>query len=188
MRKRNIFISRFDSNFNPKRDIDLVDFRELLSKKERNEEEHNRCCMYIYVVADILLHSSNFAGYPDEVKNEIKARGLVQSVLYASHFDGEAYPTKSAPFYYIYRIVYSMACHALRDYYKQMYIPFSAMASSPEQTMLKQVYDENEDDPIAVSFDYAGDNNPPPDIINFRRLHSIRARLKHRDQFELHLF
>ena len=66
----------------------------------------------------IMLDSSHFRGYPDDVKQDIMSEALVDMLKARKKFDTSRYSAPTAPFNYLYRIGYHSAQHVLTIYYR----------------------------------------------------------------------
>lgn len=194
--KRDIYKLKMDRTFIPERDIDLADLRRILTTSERTEEDKQALGQYIDNVAKILLKSSKFCGYPDAVKNDIKSLGCWDAITGCDGFDGDKYPNDTAPFSYIYRIIYNRAGHVVMDYYKKKAVPFSSLPDVMSSNITDNddeglaIYNHDEgikERSLAEFFKLEKEVVAPTDIVRSRVRKSIRCVLQRRIQLQLNL-
>lgn len=179
--KRDIYKQLNDEGFNISKDVDLQDLRNVMLKSERTTDEQDRLAMYVNNIVSIVLHSAKICGYPDDIKSEIRADGFLDAMNAAPHFNAE-YTAPTAPFSYLYRVIFNKATKVLKKYYKQRYVPFSSIDGDYESTLAAAEDDEVIEQPIADDFDASSY------IVNWRRL-QLKPRIKNaKGQCELFLF
>jgi len=115
---RDIYKGRFDEGFDVNKDVDLAHLRELMGVEDIDNASYNYYGIYIRNIIRIMLDSSSFRGYDEDVKESIMAEGTIDALKARLKFDGYKYPARTAPFNYIYRICYHSAQHVLSKYYQ----------------------------------------------------------------------
>ena len=112
--------------FDIDRDIDLAHLREIMSKETITNEEYNYYGLYLMNIIKIVLNSHWFRGYPDDLKEDMSTEALIDTIPARLKFDGERYTKPTAPFNYIWRIVYHSCQHVLKNYYLMQHRMVSA--------------------------------------------------------------
>ena len=148
MKSINIQITRNDPSFNPAVDIDRAHLRELMAKETLTEAEHDQYGLYCASIARIILARSDFRGYDDNTREEMRGEALLDTLKARRKFDGVRYPQLSAAFSYLYRIAYHSFQHVLKKYYrsKQNMI----LAASLVDNVDCRMYDGDEFDPETI--------------------------------------
>lgn len=116
--RRDIYRGREDEGFNIDRDVDLAHLRAIMSSRDPSNDDLNHYGLYCKNIIKILLNSAKFRGYPDDVKENLDFEALVDMLKARTKFKGKDYPSKSAPFNYLYRIGYHSFQHVLVNFYK----------------------------------------------------------------------
>lgn len=116
-KRRDIYRGRMDPAFDIERDVDLEHLRELMTRKEITNEEYNYYGLYIRNIINIVLNSHWFRGYPEDVKEDMMTESLIDTIKVRLKFNGEKYPTPSAPFNYIWRVAFHSCQHVLSNWY-----------------------------------------------------------------------
>lgn len=116
--KRDIYKGRFDDGFDINRDIDLEHLREIMSSVEITNADYNFYGLYVKNIIGILLNSSKFRGYPEDVQEDLAGEATIDMVKARTKFDGVNHPQRTAPFNYLYRIGYHSFQHVLSNYYR----------------------------------------------------------------------
>lgn len=114
---RDIYKGRFDKGFDINNDVDLQHLREIMGMTEVDNGNYNYYGLYLRNIVKIMLNSSKFRGYGDDVKEDIMAEATIDLLKARTKFDGAKYPQPSAPFNYLYRIAFHSAQHVLTKYY-----------------------------------------------------------------------
>lgn len=117
-RKRDIYRGRFDSKFDPSRDVDLQHLREIMASEDVDPVNYNYYGIYIRNIIKIMLNSSSFRGYPEDVKDDIMTEGCIDAIKARCKFDGAKFTAPTAPFNYLYRICFHSAQHVLSNFYR----------------------------------------------------------------------
>lgn len=115
---RDIYKGRLDKGFNADRDVDLAHLREIMGMQVVDAVNYNYYGVYVRNIIKIMLDSYHFRGYNDDVKEDIMAEGMIDSLKARTKFDGAKFTQPSAPFNYLYRIAFHSAQHVLANYYK----------------------------------------------------------------------
>lgn len=168
------------------RDIDLEDLRTLMGchfEKEDNE----RFGHYLQNIAKILLQSKKFIGYPETVKDDIRSLGILDAYSGSANFDGEKFRAQTAPFSYIYRIMYNRATHVIKDFYRDRAFSLTGGDTVPELDTLSTEGKEEENKPT-VTFRRLGFRPQHPAIYRAKLKLSAKVTLKREIQLSLPLF
>lgn len=116
--KRDIYRGRTDPGFDMERDVDLDHLRSLLGDRELDGLEYDYLGLYLRNIGRIMLNSAKFRGYGDDVKEDMLGEAMIDMLKARRKFDGAAYPQRTAPFNYFYRIGYHSFQHVLGNYYR----------------------------------------------------------------------
>lgn len=116
--RRDIYKSRFEEGFDLNRDIDLGHLRTLMVTDDLKDSEYNYYGLYIRNIIKIMLNSSHFRGYSDDVKEDLEAEATIDMLKARRKFASDKYPQATAPFNYLYRIGFHSFQHVLANYYK----------------------------------------------------------------------
>jgi hypothetical protein len=116
--KRDIYKSREDAGFDINKDIDLMHLRQLMSTEELNYMDYNYYGLYIKNIIKIMLNSSHFRGYSDDVKEDLEGEATIDMLKARVKFNSEKYPQPTAPFNYLYRVGFHSFQHVLAKYYQ----------------------------------------------------------------------
>lgn len=129
--KRDIYKSREDAGFDINKDIDLTHLRQLMSTEELNYMDYNYYGLYVKNIIQIMLNSSHFRGYSDDVKEDLQGEAMIDMLKARLKFKAEKYPQPTAPFNYLYRIGFHSFQHVLAKYYQiqNKIIPESELGS-----------------------------------------------------------
>jgi hypothetical protein len=158
--RRDIYRSRFDAGFDINRDIDLGHLRSLMATDDIKDGDYNFYGLYVKNIIKIMLNSSHFRGYDDDVKEDLEAEATIDMLKARTKFAGEKYPQPSAPFNYLYRIGFHSFQHVLANYYqiRCKIIPASQVGSG--SLMMDSSDDFSEDilDKAVTDWDAIADN------------------------------
>ena len=182
---RDIYRKRNDPGFSMNRDIDLEDLRSLMGDHSE-EERKTRFGHYLQNIAKILLQSRKFVGYPETVKDDIRSLGILDAYSGASNFDGDKFRAQTAPFSYIYRIMYNRATHVIKDFYRDRAFTVTSDSGSSIANTLSA--DEEEDSRPTVTFRRLGFRPQHPAIYRAKLKFSAKVTLKREIQLSLPLF
>lgn len=117
-KRRDIYKGRFEPGFDINKDVDLQHLREIMGMEEVDNHNYNYYGLYVQNIIKIMLNSTSFRGYNDDVKEDIMAEAVVDLLKARTKFDGAKYTQPTAPFNYLYRIGYHSAQHVLTKYYQ----------------------------------------------------------------------
>lgn len=150
MKTIDIQITRNDPSFNPAVDIDRAHLRELMAKDTLTEPEYDQYGLYCASIARIILARSDFRGYDEDTKEEMRGEALLDTLKARRKFDGVKYPQLSAAFSYLYRIAFHSFQHVLKKYYRSnQNIIFAA---SEVDNADCRIYDGDEFDPEFIQY------------------------------------
>lgn len=183
---RDIYRKRNDPGFSMNRDIDLEDLRSLMGDHSE-EERKTRFGHYLQNIAKILLQSRKFVGYPETVKDDIRSLGILDAYAGASNFDGEKFRAQTAPFSYIYRIMYNRATHVIKDFYREKAFTVTSDSGNGIADTLSVDEPEEEAKPT-VTFRRLGFRPQHPAIYKAKLRNVARITLKREIQLSLPLF
>ena len=133
--RRDIYRGRHEAGFDINRDVDLAHLREIMVAEEPSNADYNFYGLYVENIIRIMLNSSKFRGYPDDVKEDLAGEARIVMLKARGKFRGDEYPAPTAPFSYLYRIGY----HAFQDYLARYYrmqnrmVPATLAAASGER-------------------------------------------------------
>lgn len=116
--RRDIYKGRFDDGFNIDQDVDLAHLRDLMSREDIDGTDYNYYGLYVMNIIKIMLNSSKFRGYPDDLKEELREEAVYDMLRARTKFSGDRYPQPTAPFNYLYRIGFHSFQHVLAKYYQ----------------------------------------------------------------------
>lgn len=156
---RDIYKGRFDEGFDINRDVDLAHLREIMAIGDIDNENYNYYGLYCSNIIKIMLNSSRFRGYADDVKEDLTSEAILDMLKARTKFDGAKYTQPSAPFNYLYRIGFHSFQHVLANYYKMQnrMVPASLVGNG---TKLSDGDDFDEDilDKAVTDWDAIADN------------------------------
>lgn len=116
--KRDIYRGRHDPGFDIERDVDLEHLRSLLGPRDDLDGlEYDFLGLYLRNIGRIMMESHWFRGYGDDVKEDMLGEALIDMLKARRKFNGNAYPQRTAPFSYMYRIGFHSCQHVLANYY-----------------------------------------------------------------------
>ena len=157
--KRDIYRGRHEAGFDVDKDVDLAHLRELMACESLTPDNANFFGRYVRNIARIMLSSSRFCGYPNDVKSDMEMEAIIDMLKARVHFDGERYPQPTAPFNYLYRVGFHSFCHVLTKYYTQInFVPFSHIdsVSKPKVREMLEIADDGD------NWDVIADNLTSP--------------------------
>ena len=93
---RDIYKGRFDSGFDINKDVDLSHLRDIMAKADVGNVDYNYYGLYCENIIKIMLNSSNFRGYADDVKDDLRAEALIDMLKARNKFDGAKYTQPTA--------------------------------------------------------------------------------------------
>lgn len=152
--KRDIYRGRNDAGFDINKDVDLAHLRELMTVEEPTPLDYNYYGLYCKNIIKIMLNSSNFRGYADDVKEDMEGRAMIDMIKARTKFKGDKYPQPTAPFNYLFRIGFHSFQHELSDYYKMRdkMVPASLVGSARLMDS-SEYFDDDILDGAAVDWD-----------------------------------
>lgn len=156
---RDIYKGRFDEGFDINRDVDLAHLREIMAIGDIDNENYNYYGLYCSNIIKIMLNSSRFRGYADDVKEDLTSEAILDMLKARTKFDGAKYTQPSAPFNYLYRIGFHSFQHVLANYYKMQnrMVPASLVGNGTKLSDGDD-FDENILDKAVTDWDAIADN------------------------------
>lgn len=116
--RRDIYKGRNEPGFDVNRDIDLDHLRAIMSADDISNQDYNFYGLYVQNIIRIMLNSSHFRGYGDDVKEDMSGEAMIGMLKARRKFDGEKFSARTAPFNYLYRIGFHCFQHVLANFYR----------------------------------------------------------------------
>lgn len=156
---RDIYKGRFDEGFDINNDVDLAHLREIMAIDDIDNESYNYYGIYCTNIIKIMLNSSRFRGYDDDVKDDLRSEAIYDMLKARTKFDGAKYTQPSAPFNYLYRVGFHSFQHVLANYYKMQnrMVPASLVGKGTKMSGGDD-FDEDIIDKAATDWDDIADN------------------------------